>query len=80
MLPRTADQIGEIMSTPSDHPESDASHNSETNTAASDARLCGMTHLASGRLCLLPKGHSGGCDFQAESNIDAAIKLREPNS
>jgi hypothetical protein len=64
------------MSTPSNHVETNASHNSETNSAASDADLCGMTHLPSGRLCLLPKGHPGGCDFRPENDIEAAIKLR----
>jgi hypothetical protein len=64
------------MSTPSNHAETNASHNSETNTDASVAELCGMTHLPSGRLCLLPKGHAGGCDFRPESDIEAAIKLR----
>jgi hypothetical protein len=64
------------MSTPSKHTDTNASHNSETNTAASVADLCGMTHLPTGRVCLLPKGHAGGCDFRTESDIDAAIKLR----
>jgi hypothetical protein len=67
------------MSIASDDGETNASHNSETNTAASNAALCGTTHLASGRLCLLPKGHPGGCDFRPESDVEAAIKLRGPN-
>ena len=66
------------MSTASDG-ETNASHNSQTNTAASNAALCGTTHLASGRLCLLPKNHPGGCDFRPESDVNAAIKLRGPN-
>jgi len=64
------------MSTASHDYETNASHNSETNTAASNAALCGMTHLPSGRLCLLPKRHPGGCDFRPEGDVDAAIKLR----
>ncbi|MDQ1742377.1 MAG: hypothetical protein QOE23_716 [Pseudonocardiales bacterium] len=64
------------MSIPSNHDDTNASHNVETNTAASDAELCGMTHLPNGRVCLLPKGHPGGCDFRPESDIEAAIKLR----
>lgn len=30
------------------------------------ARLgaCGFIHLASGRVCELPRGHAGGCDFR----------------
>ena len=38
-------------------------HNAQVNTAAAMRHLCGMTHLASGRLCLLPERHSGPCDF-----------------
>ena len=51
-------------------------HNIEINTAATEAELCGMTHLASGRLCLLPKRHLGGCDFREENDVEAAIELR----
>ena len=32
-------------------------HNAQVNTAAAMRHLCGMTHLASGRLCLLPERH-----------------------
>jgi hypothetical protein len=68
------------MSTPSNNGEApetaNASHNSEANTAAADAELCGMTHLASGRVCLLPKRHRGGCEFREETDVEAAIELR----
>jgi hypothetical protein len=60
--------------------QTNTSHNSETNTAASNANLCGMTHLASGQVCLLPRGHSGGCEFHRESDMQEAIKRREPNT
>jgi hypothetical protein len=39
-------------------------HNTQINTAAAQAHRCGMTHLASGRICLLPERHAGSCDFQ----------------
>jgi hypothetical protein len=49
-------------------------HNSEINTAAAQAHRCGMTHLASGRICLLPERHSGSCDFTWQQNdIEAVI-------
>jgi hypothetical protein len=51
-------------------------HNSEVNTVAAEADLCGMTHLATGRLCLLPKRHPGGCDFRTEGDVEAATELR----
>ena len=41
----------------------DESHNTEINTAAAQAHRCGMTHLATGRCCLLPERHPGSCDF-----------------
>lgn len=44
------------------------SHNSQINTAAAQAHRCGMTHLASGRICLLPERHPGSCDFQQRQN------------
>ncbi|HEY0166518.1 MAG TPA: hypothetical protein VGB75_05690 [Jatrophihabitans sp.] len=44
------------------------SHNSQINTAAAQAHRCGMTHLATGRICLLPERHPGSCDFQQRQN------------
>jgi hypothetical protein len=62
---------------PGDLPEIDnATHNNDANADAANAGLCGMTHLASGRLCLLPKQHAGGCDFRQENDIPGAIELR----
>jgi hypothetical protein len=40
-------------------------HNSEVDQALADQRLCGNLHLPSGRVCLLPKRHRGGCQFTA---------------
>ena len=42
-------------------------HNAETNSAAAERDLCGMTHLPSGRTCGLHARHAGSCDFQATS-------------
>lgn len=68
------------MSASSDGDQTNTSHNTETNTAASTADLCGMTHLASGRVCLLPKGHPSGCQFHQESDLQEAIKRRKTDS
>jgi hypothetical protein len=54
----------------------EAAHNAEVNTAAAEAELCGMTHLATGRICLLPRRHPNGCDFREEGDVDGAISLR----
>jgi hypothetical protein len=69
-------RTGRLVNIPSVTDRSNARHNTHTNTDANLADLCGMTHLASGRLCLLPAGHTGGCDFRPENDIQAAIDLR----
>lgn len=48
-------------------------HNSEINTVAAVAQRCGMTHLSSGRICLLPARHRGACEFQEVSALEKAI-------
>ncbi|MEO6500999.1 MAG: hypothetical protein ABIQ09_03720 [Jatrophihabitantaceae bacterium] len=53
---------------PSPEPVRVESHNTQINTAAAQAHRCGMTHLASGRICLLPERHPGSCDFQQRQN------------
>jgi hypothetical protein len=58
------------------HIAQNATHNAESNTEAADAELCGMTHLASGRVCLLPARHADGCDFREENDVESAINLR----
>ncbi|HEV2886633.1 MAG TPA: hypothetical protein VGX49_06970 [Jatrophihabitans sp.] len=49
-------------------PVREESHNSQINTAVAQAHRCGMTHLASGRVCLLPERHPGSCDFRQRQN------------
>jgi hypothetical protein len=38
-------------------------HNSEVDEAAAARRLCGMTFLNNGHICMLPERHAGGCEF-----------------
>jgi hypothetical protein len=52
----------------SDLPRPDRSR--EIHNAAIDERIalagqCGTKHLPSGRICGLPAGHRGGCEFTA---------------
>lgn len=49
------------------------SHNSEINTGAALAHRYGMTHLAGGRLCLLPERHAGSCDFAHPADVESDI-------
>ncbi|HEX8305574.1 MAG TPA: hypothetical protein VF612_11910 [Jatrophihabitans sp.] len=52
----------------------DESHNTQINTVAAQAHRCGMTHLATGRICLLPERHSGSCDFATRQNqVESAV-------
>lgn len=39
-------------------------HNSAVNDEQAGIGRCGQTHLATGRVCLLPAHHRGPCDFQ----------------
>jgi hypothetical protein len=39
-------------------------HNTSINIAAALAGQCGFTHVASGRVCHLPQGHTGPCDLR----------------
>ncbi|MCW2604493.1 MAG: hypothetical protein JWN61_2628 [Pseudonocardiales bacterium] len=48
---------------PAPSPES----NPSTNDDAAAAKLCGMTHLPTGRVCVQPARHTGSCDFQLPS-------------
>jgi len=40
-------------------------HNIEVDEVVAAQHLCGTVHLASGRVCLLPERHRGGCQFTA---------------
>ena len=40
-------------------------HNIEVDAALAEENLCGNLHLPSGRVCLLPERHRGGCHFTA---------------
>jgi len=40
-------------------------HNIDVDEALAGQHLCGNLHLPSGRVCLLPERHRGGCQFTA---------------
>jgi hypothetical protein len=48
-------------------------HNIEVNTAVAAAHRCGMTHMATGRVCLLPERHLGGCDFRGPADLRSVL-------
>jgi hypothetical protein len=44
-------------------------HNIGIHTEAAQRDFCANTHLPSGRVCLLPARHRGGCQFSHASAI-----------
>jgi hypothetical protein len=42
-------------------------HNAEVDEELAARDLCGMKHLATGNVCLLPQRHAGGCEFTSPS-------------
>jgi hypothetical protein len=38
-------------------------HNHQIDESVAASHRCGMTHLPTGRVCLLPERHPGGCQF-----------------
>jgi hypothetical protein len=48
-------------------------HNIEVHTAVAAAHRCGMTHMATGVVCLLPERHLGGCDFRGPVDLRSVL-------
>ena len=48
---------------PSPFPERLGLHNSSVDHSIAARHQCGMIHLPTGRVCLLPERHAGGCQF-----------------
>ena len=46
-------------------------HNFAVHQGVAAVRRCGRAHLASGRVCLLPVRHRGGCDFRLPAELSA---------
>jgi hypothetical protein len=44
-------------------------HNVEVDDAVAGQHLCGNLHLPTGRVCLLPERHRGGCEFTARPGL-----------
>jgi hypothetical protein len=51
-------------------------HNSSVDYSVATHHRCGMLHLPTGRVCLLPERHAGGCQFSyLASNGDRELRL-----
>lgn len=58
-----SDVMGAAGAAPRAAPEPPSLHNSHVDQDIAQRHLCGNVHLASGRECLLPERHCGGCAF-----------------
>lgn len=54
------------------------SHNASVNKELAAAGMCGMTHLASGRVCVRPARHQGSCDFRTREEADVLLAGGRP--
>lgn len=51
-------------------------HNPAVHQAIAATHRCGMTHLATGRVCVLPERHGGGCEFRPPGELAAILTRR----
>jgi hypothetical protein len=56
----------------SDDPNTSEMHNSSVDHDAASEGVCAQLHLPTGRMCTLPHGHAGSCDFLPGEAADAA--------
>ncbi len=46
-----------------DHQSRHELHNTSVDESVAAAGACAQVHLPTGRVCALPQGHGGSCDF-----------------
>ena len=51
-------------------------HNVSVDKTAAAAQLCGMLHLQSGRVCVLPVHHQGNCNFVSRDEMRGQLTRR----
>lgn len=62
---------------PSPAPEMEtAVHNASVDEDKRHEGVCAHMHLQTGRMCTLPNGHPGSCDFVAPDQVDASLAHR----
>lgn len=59
------------MTTLSTAPQRRDLHNNNINYAAAMAGYCAVTHVATGRVCLLPHRHPGPCQLRLPGTAGA---------
>jgi hypothetical protein len=53
-------------------PNTSEMHNASVDHDAATEGCCAQVHLPSGRMCTLPRGHEGSCEFLSGEAADAA--------
>jgi hypothetical protein len=53
-----------------------AVHNPSVDESLALRGACGQTHLPTGRTCVLPRGHTGSCEFVARDRAETALQER----
>jgi hypothetical protein len=54
-------------------PERPDLHNSSISEDAAAAARCGEVHLPTGRTCILPHRHAGGCKFVSPEEVKESL-------
>jgi hypothetical protein len=67
-----------IASAPDQDPSSalereTAVHNASVDEDKRQQGVCAQVHLPTGKMCTLPNGHPGSCDFVAPDQVDASL-------
>ena len=55
-------------------------HNASVDEDAAGAGECGQVHLPTGRMCTLPHGHAGSCEFISAEAAAASLAHRGPTT
>ena len=53
-------------------------HNASVDEFAARKGACAQVHLPTGRMCILPHGHQGSCDFIAADAAYASLPAHRP--
>jgi hypothetical protein len=53
-------------------------HNASVDEVAARKGACAQVHLPTGRMCILPHGHQGSCDFISAEAAYASLRPHRP--
>jgi hypothetical protein len=53
-------------------------HNASVDEVAATKGACAQVHLPTGRMCILPHGHKGSCDFISAEAAYASLRPHRP--